>query len=204
MFNESSRQEIYSYRGLELPINADEKYRCIPMLIERMSDEFTAAMELHSKVLAVRIDLQAFEQSETNTPIEELIRWFKQDLKRRYYMKNIGHFWVRENSRKKGIHWHIVLLLDGNIMQSSWAVTDKIKNYWEETKRAGRVFIPKNCFTQIKRGDKEAFNKAFYRASYLAKERSKGASNKVRCFGASKLAKLIRGRNETRTTNKEA
>jgi len=191
MFNNNNRQEIYLYQGLDLPINADEKYRCIPMLIERMADEFIAAMKLHGKVLAVRIDLHAVEQVKTNTPMEQLIRWFKKDLNRRYHMKNIGHFWVREISRKKGVHWHLVLLLDGNIMQSSWAVTNKIKSYWEDTKQIGQVFIPKNCFTQIKRGDKEAFNKAFYRSSYLAKERSKCTSNKVRCFGASKLAKLI-------------
>lgn len=196
MFYESGRQEIYIYKDLELPINADQKYRCIPMYIERMADEFTASMKLHSKVLAVRVDLQSVEQSGTNTPVEELLKWFKQDLRRSYHMQNIGHFWVREHSRKKGIHWHLVLLLDGNIMQSSYAVTERIKSYWEETKKAGRVFIPKNCYTQIRRGDTGAFNKAFYRASYLAKERSKKASNKIRGFGASKLAKLIRGRNE--------
>ncbi len=188
----NTRQEIYHYKGLDLPINADHKYKIIPLLVERLADEFLAAIELHSKVLTVRFDLNPDREHEGNKPVEDLMRWLKNNLKRNYHMNNIGHYWVRELCKKrKGTHWHVVLLLDGNKVQSSWTITEKIKRYWEESKGLGLVFIPQNCYTQIVRGDITAFNEAFYRSSYMAKERSKQISQQVRGFGCSNLSKKV-------------
>lgn len=185
-----ARQETYRYKGVDFLVNADDKYKVVPLLVERLADEFLAATRLHSKVLAVRFDLQPHDKQIGNKPVEDLMRWFKNSLKRNYHMNNIGHYWVRELCKKgKGTHWHVVLLLDGNKVQSSWSVTDKIKRYWEDTKRLGSVFIPQNCYTQINRDDKEAFDEAFYRSSYLAKERSKQFTQQTRGFSCSNLAK---------------
>lgn len=181
------REEVYYYKAVALPINADHDYKCIPLLIERMADEFWAALVLHSKVLAIRIDLHANDQAMKNDAIEDLLRWLKQDLKRAYRMNNIGHVWAREFGKKKKRHWHLVLLLDGNILQNSWMVIEKVKSYWELTKRNGEVKVPRNCFTQMIRGDEDSFNEAFYRSSYLTKERSKFVGGD-RSFGSSRLA----------------
>ncbi len=180
------RESIHYYKGVALPINADENYKCIPVLVEKLADQFWAALSLHSKVLSVRIDLHADDDNIQNNAIEGLLRWLKQDLKRSYRMNDVGHFWAREYGKKKKLHWHLVLLLDGNILQNSWAVNDKIKSYWEQTRKIGEVKIPRNCFTQIKRGDADSFEKAFYRATYLTKERSKFVGNS-RSYGASRL-----------------
>ncbi len=185
------RESSYFYKGVELPLNADEKYKCIPVLVEKMADEFWAALTLHSKVLAVRVDLHATVQQINNSSVENLLRWLKQDLLRSYRMKNIGHFWAREIGKKKGLHWHLVLLLDGNIIQSSWAIIDKIKSYWEITKSIGKVQVPHNPFKQILRGDEDSFNEAFYRSSYLTKERSKFIGTD-RSYGSSRLALKIK------------
>lgn len=187
------REDIHYYKAVALPINADHDYKCIPLLVERMADEFWAALELHSKVLAVRIDLHTDEPGMKNNAIEDLLRWLKQDLKRTYRMKNIGHVWVREFGKKKKRHWHLVLLLDGNILQNSWALTEKIKTYWEQTKRFGDVKIPRKPFKQIIRGDESSFNEAFYRSSYLAKERSKFVGGD-RSFGSSRLSNKVKVR----------
>lgn len=187
-----ARQDTYRYKGLDLLVNADDKYKVIPLLVERLADEFLAATRLHSKVLAVRFDLHPDDKHIGNKPVEDLMRWFKNNLKRNYRMNNIGHYWVRELCKKgKDTHWHVVVLLDGNKVQSSWTITEKIKRYWEESKLLGRVFIPQNCYTQIVRDDKEAFNEAFYRASYLAKERSKQLTQQVRGFSCSNLARKV-------------
>ncbi len=181
------REDIHYYKAVALPINADHDYKCIPILVERMADEFWAALVLHSKVLAIRIDLHANDQAMKNGAIEDMLRWLKQDLKRTYRMKNIGHVWAREFGKKKKRHWHLVLLLDGNILQNSWMLIEKIKTYWEQTKQHGEVKVPRNCFTQIIRGNEDSFNEAFYRSSYLAKERSKFVGGD-RSFGSSRLA----------------
>ncbi len=187
------REDVHYYKAVALPINADHDYKCIPTLVEKMADEFWAALELHSRVLAIRIDLHTDDEALKNVAIEDLLRWLKQDLKRAYRMKNIGHVWVSEFGKKKKRHWHLVLLLDGNILQSSWVVIDKVKTYWELTKMNGEVKVPRNCFTRIIRGDEESFNEAFYRSSYLAKERSKFVGGD-RSFGSSRLAKKVKVR----------
>ncbi len=187
-----ARQEIYRYKGVDLPINADSKYKVVPLLVERLADEFLAALELHSKILAVRFDLHPDGEHEGNKAVEGLIRWLKNNLRRNYRMNNIGHYWVRELCKKrKGTHWHVVLLLDGNKVQTSWTITESVKRYWEEIKTLGCVFIPQNCYTKIGRDDTEAFNVAFYRSSYMAKERSKQMSQRVRGFGCSNLARKL-------------
>ncbi len=180
------RESIHYYKGVALPINADENYKCIPVLVEKLADQFWAALSLHGKVLSVRIDLHADDDNIQNNAIEGLLRWLKQDLKRSYRMNDVGHFWAREYGKKKKLHWHLVLLLDGNILQNSWAVNDKIKSYWEQTRKIGEVKIPRNCFNKIKCGDADSFEKAFYRSSYLTKERSKFVGNS-RSYGASRL-----------------
>ena len=37
-----------------------------------------------------------------------------------------------------------------------------------------RPYVPEKCFYRVHRGDDKAFDEAFYRCSYLAKERGKG------------------------------
>ncbi len=180
------RESIHYYKGVALPINADQNYKCIPSLVEKLADEFWAALALHKKVVAVRIDLHTFSDESGNKSIEDMLRWLKQDLERNYRMNNVGHFWAREYGKKKKLHWHLVILLDGNILQNSWAVNDKIKSYWEQTRKIGEVKIPRNCFNKIKCGDADSFEKAFYRSSYLTKERSKFVGNS-RSYGASRL-----------------
>ncbi len=95
-------------------------------------------------------------------------------------------------------HTISVLLLDGNILQNSWLVIEKVKSYWGLTKRNGEVKVPRNCFTQIIRGDEDSFNEAFYRSSYLTKERSKFVGGDS-SFGSSRLAnKAKRKTNQTK------
>ena len=183
----SKRHEYYEWCGHKLPINADGDYRCIPMLLDKLAEQMTAALDLHSKVLFVRVDLTSINPGDGNNPVERLLRWLKQWLGRYYKMKNIGHFWVVEQSRQKGVHWHLVLLLDGNKVQNSAFVIDRIKYRWEVVADSGLISIPKNCFYQLRRGDDEAFREAFYRGSYLAKERSKQTIVNGCTYGASKL-----------------
>ena len=180
------REAPYIYKEQALLINADDSYKCIPALVERLADEFNSALKLHSKVLAVRIDIHTHTPDLKNSAIEGLLRWLKQDLKRNYRMKNIGHMWVREYGEKKKTHWHLVLLLDGNKVQDSRSVVNKIKCYWEEKKQYGEVKPVKSPYIKIIRGDMDSFNEAFYRSSYLTKERSKHIGCE-RSYGSSRL-----------------
>ena len=181
-----NRNAPYIYKEQVLPINADDDYKCIPILVERLADEFYGALKLHSKVLVLRIDIHTHTPGLKNTTIEGLLRWLKQDSNRNYRMKNIGHMWVREYGERKKTHWHLVLLLDGNKVQDSWSVVNKIKCYWEEKKQYGLVKPVKNPYTKIIRGDTDSFNEAFYRSSYLTKERTKNIGSE-RTYGSSRL-----------------
>ena len=43
-------------------------------------------------------------------------------------------------------------------------------------RRHPRPYVPKHCFYKVHRGDDKVFGEAFYRCSYLAKERGKSYS----------------------------
>ncbi|MGS2722434.1 YagK/YfjJ domain-containing protein [Porticoccus sp. GXU_MW_L64] len=182
------RSELHEYGGKSYPINADDEYRCIPMLLDRFIEQFNRSLEHHSKVLLLRVDLNSHKDSEvSNRDVESLLRWLKQWLRGHYRMTNVGHFWVVERSRAKGIHWHVALMLDGHKVQQSHYVISKIRYRWQDCLDLGLVKIPPNPYLNIKRGDKEAIEKAVYRCSYLTKERSKNAHIQGMSYSASKL-----------------
>jgi hypothetical protein len=188
---EPQRVSIYPYRGLDLEINADDVFKCIPRLIERLADELLASIEIHGKVMLLRIDLHVSENEHSNEPVADLLRWLKQVLKRDWMASDTGHVWSRDYGKSKGLHWHLVLMLNGNRIRNSYAITDRIKAYWHEQRGFGEVKIPHNCYTHIKGVNNADFMNGFYRASYLTKERSKFVG-KHRAFGSSSLANKMK------------
>lgn len=182
------RERYFEYRGRSLPINADEDYLCIEPLLEVMADQFFAALDKHSRLVVARFDVTSYEDVESNESVGELIRRVKQWLRRTYRMRNVGHFWVREHSRDKGVHWHVLLFLDGNKVRTNFMLNDYVKNWWE-TRDLGLFSYPaQKSYHAVNRQEGETLNDCFYHASYLTKERSKGYVGHGCCsYGASKM-----------------
>lgn len=112
-----------------------------------------------------------------------------------YLTPYMGYVWVREQEKAKGQHYHLVLMLDGNVIRHPSALITKMTELWE---RNGHLFTPKNCYVFI--NDDETKREAIKRGSYLAKPRGKGyQATGSRNFGSSRI-KLKNTR--TRTLNR--
>ncbi len=182
------RESYFNYAGMELPINADKDYLCVDKYLSKLAEQMARSLEYHSRIVLARFDLTAFERVEDNQPIEELIRRIKIWLNREYRMKNVGHFWVRENSEERGLHWHVLIMLDGNKVRSNFTLNEFVRSYWTYRDIGNFSYPRKHSYYQIERNDSQAFADGFYHASYLTKERSKGVKARHVCqFGASKL-----------------
>ena len=148
--------------------------------------QLTNLLSHHSRVLFLRLDIRVYEYTKNNILMTRWLRQIKRRLKSYFGFKRIGYLWVRELSKSKKQHYHLVLILDGNKVQHP-------KNVFAIAKEAAyqcdmpAPWIPEKPFLKISRDDKANFNSAMYRGSYLAKTRTKQCGKKIRSFGSSNV-----------------
>ena len=58
------------------------------------------------------------EYSGDNHIISTFINRQKQRIKRTYKTKDIGHVWKREKEKAKKQHYHVYLIIDGDVIQN--------------------------------------------------------------------------------------
>ena len=121
----------------------------------------------------VRIDLHVSEYSGANEKVSKMIRRLEERLKEQYGMTDVGHIWVREMEKAKRQHYHLALMLNGHKLRHPKKLIAWIEKYWTD-RNEPKPYTPRACYTMVKRGEQETYSKAFYRLSYLAKERGKG------------------------------
>lgn len=161
--------------GKELAINTntEKKYGCYYHILKRMNQQLAAMLTYHSKVVIIRVDLHLHEYSPNNKLMSQFMQKFIKRAKRGFKVKRIGYAWVRELEKAKAQHYHLVLMLDGNEIQTGYKVNKLCSEIWEGWGQPKTPYI-QNCAHMVKRDDKETYNAAFYRMSYLAKPRGKG------------------------------
>ena len=112
------------------------------------------------------------------------IKSLRAHVRREYKTQRMGFLWAREQEKAKGQHYHLVLLLDGDVVRHPSALITKIGELWR-----GHPYTPKNCYVLI--NDDATKREAIHRASYLAKPRGKGYQGaNARNFGASRIKPL--------------
>ena len=149
-----TNQSPYKIGANSYDINThNNKFSCYTDIMDTMHGQMQAMLSHHNKVIVVRFDLHCDK-----------------------YMR-FGYLWVREQERSKSQHYHVMLIIDANKIQHPSALLGWLQERWSVRGHA-RPFIPERCIYKIRRGDDDAFAEAFYRCSYLAKERGKD-------FGAS-------------------
>lgn len=126
----------------------------------------------HSKVLALRIDLHMDKPTVDNKPVSMLIRKLRKKMNAIGH-KRMGVAWCREQATSEAQHYHLALFLNGNVTQHPFHIITLIEQLWMAAGHP-KPFTPKNCYAEIKRGDREAFQEWFFRLTYLAKIHSKG------------------------------
>ena len=159
---------------------------CYSEVLECLYYQLRNLLSHHSRLLFLRLDLRVYQYSKDNKSLSDLLRLLKRNLKRYFGFTRVGYLWVRELSRTDKQHYHLVLLLDGNKVQHP----KNVINIAEEVAYKYEMpvpYTPKNAYLKISRNDKENFDAAMYRGSYLAKTRSKQCGKRIRSFGSSNI-----------------
>lgn len=123
------------------------------------------------------------EYSGDNHILSTFINRQKQWIERTYKTKHIGHGWAREKEKAKKQHYHVYLIIDGDVIQNPTKLLKRINAKWY---KHGSIWIPtkkletdRGCFYYIdKHNYKDERAEVIERLSYLAKTRGKGYKDK--------------------------
>lgn len=195
--------------GITLPINTGEgEYYCYVEPLEKIKRELDTMLLHHNKVFVFRLDVRGYQYCATNDPITDFLRAFIKWLKNHYGMKRVGYAWCREVETVKNQHYHLVFMLDGDKVKTVGIVDPKDRKadgkngLFERLEHIASIqnlsiHLPKKPTYMIKRSDLEQgnftkYNQAFYRSSYLTKERGKKLkAERANSFSTSRLKRPI-------------
>tara|TARA_R110000751_G_scaffold261004_2_gene360380 strand:+ start:11 stop:613 length:603 start_codon:yes stop_codon:yes gene_type:complete len=163
--------------GTTLKINGNNKQGCFVEILDRVKSQMDAMLSHHCQILVIRLDLRMYEYHENNEMLSRFVRKVRKKLKAKYSFARVGFVWVREMEKAKHQHYHFALLLDANKVRYPVKILTICSTIWENWGQS--PYTPKNCYYHIKRGDSAAYQSAFKRLSYLAKERGKGYKGKT-------------------------
>ena len=160
-----------------LGIQGNLKQGCFLEILVRIKQQLDAMLSHHCKILVVRLDLHLEGYRPENELMSKFIRKVRKKMYAYYGFKRLGFIWVREQERAIQQHYHIAFFMDANKVR----YPDKLISICERIAKAWELFLftPKNCYYLINRNDSKAYLKAFYRLSYLSKERGKGYKAKA-------------------------
>lgn len=168
--------EVIEINGKKLPINTHQgKKSCYVEMLTAIEREMTAMLSNDRKVLMFRFDIHIKEYTPDNKVISDCLNEVKKFIKKNYKdCERIGYVWCREQQTVKHQHYHVFMMVNGSKIDDTFKIFEEIKKISDRTPLLARPHIAKNSYTMVNRGDDDAFNEAFYRASYLAKTRTKG------------------------------
>ena len=169
--------EFLNVNGELLRINSGHNKGVYTEIIKRFVYQLDIALSIHRRLLVHRVDLHTTYYSPNNKIISRFMNRAKQWIKRNYGIDSIGYIWAREQERAKHQHYHLALFVDANKVRHP----AKLISTCEGLAKAWELFLftPKNCYYLINRNDSKAYFRAFFRLSYLSKERGKGYKAKA-------------------------
>ena len=189
-------------------------YTYIPEIRERIQQLIDIMLTQHCKVLFVRFDAR-FPQGTIPRGKNEEISCLMKTLMSYYYDQGVAaqYIWVREQLNSDSPHYHVIVLLNGSLVQYPMGIWAKAAEIWSGITNGSSALI-QQCWAQpigrdctggimIRRPSgvaleqerleqQEAFQATYGAAlewgSYLAKEFSKdNTPSGVRRFGSSQL-----------------
>ena len=193
-----------TYNGIPILTDESRKQGCYEEILQRTKSLMDNAIIKHNKVFFMRLDLRFprnMTHSSDNSYIVNFINSYITNLTRQQL--DPKYIWVREQSREKHQHYHLILLLNGNKTKSIYGHVQKAEELWGKqfSLSAGNNGLVNSCTksrngeqqqngTMIKRNSEDfqtAYYKAFERSSYLAKKHTKQSLPGIRTWGSSKL-----------------
>nr|WP_321512955.1 inovirus-type Gp2 protein [uncultured Pseudodesulfovibrio sp.] len=120
-----------NYNGLPVNNGKNGQYFCYTSMLQRFYELLTSMTERHSRVLFVRFDVRfpsGYMPLGRNEEITHLCKRLKENSRSKG--RDLGLFWVREQSREKHQHYHCVALIDGNKVQNHRAFLIEVERIW--------------------------------------------------------------------------
>jgi hypothetical protein len=159
------------YDGEKIKINNRPQHGVYKKIVISFIKQLDAAISIHKRVLVLRLDFHVNYYTETNNKLSKFMKNIIQWLNRHYGIKKVGYQWVREQERAKKQHYHLALILDGDLIQNPSKINEIFREKWLPN---GSMYIPDNCFYRINKHNlKEVRESVIYRVSYMAKSRGK-------------------------------
>lgn len=178
----------------------------ITVLLNAISDRIHDGLRVTSQILTVPLIVR-YPQSIQATPDNRCFGYFIDEYRRclNADKKRLLHYvWCVEQHRSENPHYHLILILDGNIMRyfatppfEANAIWGRAlhSSYGYEGSVNGLIHVNEGGFDQIvmnhgyliHRGDYDLIRHVLEVCSYVAKIRTKLDQFRVRSFGYSKL-----------------
>lgn len=167
--------------GIDLPVlNTGKDGKIYNYYVEplvRFKREIDAMLSHHCKVFVLRFDVHIYTHSQTNEQMTKFLRSYIPRVERYYKTKNVAFVWCREVERAKKQHYHLAVMVDSShatrVAGALLAMADDVASI--QDLHIGYCDNPSYLIkrTELAKGDYSTYNDAFYRLSYLAKERGK-------------------------------
>lgn len=185
-----------TYNGKPILTDKTKGYGCREDILEKIEKRMNYAIESENKPLCVRMDFrfpQGYDVPTGNDHMSSFLSKFKRYLKRND--NSPQYICVREQSREKHQHYHLVLLINQKKHQYPNKPIQKAEELWASTLNVGNgkglVDHCRKSRTGKKQSNFYRLNpnaadyeqqkaKAFERASYLAKTNTKGNQPKYK------------------------
>lgn len=185
--------EVIEVDGIQYDVLNAEGQGIYADKFTNMVRQLTTAVKLWKRVMCFRLDLHTQLKSIGGNDVRRFIKSLNRRLKTKYKgFKCVGFCWACEvGIESKRRHYHLVIMVDGNLVQGCSAVAAVAKEAWEQY--AGQTaYIPENPYIYIERTSHpshlDQLKEIAKRMSYLAKVKDKGFIQKGKKeFSCSKL-----------------
>lgn len=167
--------------GLTVYLNTMERSGCCLAMLAAAKRQLDTMLTHHNKVLTIYIGVHAGAYTTDNTVMSQYVRSVRKMLTTkpsskaascRPAFRRVGYAWFREMDRAKKQHYHMAIMLDGNVVRAPQRVFDSVLKPAAERLKA-TAWLYKNP-SLLDRQDRDAYQACLYRLSYSAKEYSKG------------------------------
>ena len=184
------RTIVYPENYPEHPIlgSRERNQPCDRKILDKIEAIFDDALATHTKVLVFRYDVRTSHES-ANKAEKELFSKGQADVVKYLTRKGLDpqYIAVRESSKDDGFHYHVVMALNASKTQNPYGHLEKAEEIFERKsglQPTGKHGVVDFCDRDrngnkvsnsyiVHRDNKEEYDEAFKRASYLAKVATK-------------------------------
>jgi hypothetical protein len=181
---------VYRYGSMAFRINAAPNKPVISKSIKRMVSQIESLLSHYSRGYFLFFSLHNSPITENSTLVSDFFRELKRHAIAIYGEKRLIYAWGKERDRSTQFHYHAFIGLDGSKVSNASRLIRIINGIWGKLVAGGHVHYPKNCFYLAHRADYMIIGDLVYRASYIAKLRTKEDNpTPTRRFSTSSVAK---------------